>query len=364
VDTSAIHVDFKLENKTVSKLVAMMASQINKEPVKTEGSTFYAYGSPKIEIQLMGMSVQALLDTGSEVSGISLPFAKILQSEGLITLDESVVWNMNMANNTTDRTGGCVHELPFRVGGIEYRLPFFVINGASNEILLGQNFRRLARMNQCFDNEGNEWGYFRDPESDEFTWTKITSGDHPRHKKSAFVRAPPGQDVINAIHRVLREHGIDGEVSTSQVKAGKEEARSMRVASLSFSQPIDEEGNGDFQARVFEAVSWEEHSLGIEPGDILLGTCSIPQRNWRNDEEHYDLVVKEHVIAGISPPNSKGYVPITGQTMSITMGGHRASMKTMYKSVAKKKSLLRQRCQWSLRFARRRKQPRSTLGTS
>ena len=67
------------------------------------------------------------------------------RAKALLPVDTMIRWSIGSANSTMDKVFGVCHSVAGEVGGIEIPVRVFIVEGASQEFLLGRTWDRLAR---------------------------------------------------------------------------------------------------------------------------------------------------------------------------------------------------------------------------
>src|SRR5205085_1606618 len=63
----------------------------------------------------------------------------------LLPIDIDVSWSIGSANSTDDKVYGVCHSVMVDIGGVEIEVPVFILEGASQQFILGRPWERLAR---------------------------------------------------------------------------------------------------------------------------------------------------------------------------------------------------------------------------
>ena len=97
----------------------------------------YACASPtglgKIEGKL---KVKILIDSGSEICVMSRD--QYDRAKGMLLVDTEIHWSIGSASATMDKVFGVCHALAVKVGGIKIPVPVFILEGTSQEFILGR----------------------------------------------------------------------------------------------------------------------------------------------------------------------------------------------------------------------------------
>ena len=89
------------------------------------------------------LKVKMLIDSGSEMCMMSGDLYE--RAKGLLPVDTEIRWSIGSANSTMDKAFGVCHSVAVEVGGIEIPVPVFILEGASQEFILGRTWDQLAR---------------------------------------------------------------------------------------------------------------------------------------------------------------------------------------------------------------------------
>ena len=89
------------------------------------------------------LKVKMLIDWGSEMCVMSRDLYE--RAKGLSPVDTKIRWSIGSANSTSDKVFGVCHYVAVEVGGIEIPVPVFILEGASQEFILGRTWDCLAR---------------------------------------------------------------------------------------------------------------------------------------------------------------------------------------------------------------------------
>ena len=90
-------------------------------------------GNLKIEVKL---KVKMLIDWGSEMCVMSRDMYE--RAKGLLPVDTEIRWSIGSANSIMDKVFGVCHFLAVEIGEIEIPVPVFILEGASQELILGR----------------------------------------------------------------------------------------------------------------------------------------------------------------------------------------------------------------------------------
>ena len=158
----------------------------------------YACASPTVMGIIGGkLKVKMLINSGSEMCVMSRDLYE--RVKGLLPVDTEIRWSIGSANSTMDMVFGVCHSMAVEVGGIEIPLPVFILEGASQEFILGRTWDRLAHAQH-------------DNRQDGSLYISITSLDN--RKKATFCAVADRTDCDRDRVRILRlEDEARGETS-------------------------------------------------------------------------------------------------------------------------------------------------------
>ena len=88
------------------------------------------------------LKVKMLIDSGIEMCVLSQDLYE--RAKGLLPVDTEIHWSICSANLRMDKVFGVCHSLAVEVSGIEIPVPVFILEGASQEFILGRKWDRLA----------------------------------------------------------------------------------------------------------------------------------------------------------------------------------------------------------------------------
>ena len=104
----------------------------------------YACASPMVVGKVEGkLRVKMLIDSGSEMNVMSKGLWE--RAQDLLPIDIVVNWSIGSANCTHDRVYGTCHAVAVDIGGVEITVPVFILEGASQQFILGRPWERLAQ---------------------------------------------------------------------------------------------------------------------------------------------------------------------------------------------------------------------------
>ena len=158
----------------------------------------YACASPTVTGKIEGkLKVKMLIDSGSEMCVMSGDLYE--RVKGLLPVDTEILWSIGSANSTMDEVFGVCHSVAVEVRGIKLPVPVFILEGASQEFILGRTWDRLALAQH-------------DNRQDGSLYISITSLDD--RKKATFCAVADRTDRDRDRARILcLEDNASGETS-------------------------------------------------------------------------------------------------------------------------------------------------------
>jgi hypothetical protein len=180
-----------------------------------------------------------LIDSGSEMNDMSKGLWE--QGQDLLPIDIDIRWSIGSANSTLDRVYGVCHSIIVDIGGVEITGPVFVLEGASQQFILGRPWERRARAQ--YDNR-----------DDGSLYISITSTDNKR--RAIFCAVAEHSERNRDRVRILRLEEPPEENNTiNRSRMIIEEVRECRSLNL-----VDME----------EGFTWDEFTGGRETaGDMM-----------------------------------------------------------------------------------------------
>jgi len=136
-------------------------SEINTSPLSADVNStsvttpLYACASPRADVYLNDdLKVNALIDHGSEIC--LMP--KCVSDRLGLYIDTDIAWNINtfdMGTKTEARGPlGVCHKVTIDVGGVAVRIPVFIVEESSTDLLLGQPWNRITRSAVIHEDDG------------------------------------------------------------------------------------------------------------------------------------------------------------------------------------------------------------------
>lgn len=142
------------EKEAVSTLVAALKEREDSIIVANHSEDLRA-----IDLTIGGVTVEALLDDGSQIIGMREDIWKKIGSP--VRSDHTMV--MESANKSTNSTIGLLHDVKATIGGYDFYLQIQVVEDAPYEILLGRPFHALTALDHKHFTDGSSRITMTDP---------------------------------------------------------------------------------------------------------------------------------------------------------------------------------------------------------
>jgi hypothetical protein len=143
----------------------------------------YACASPKTKGKIEGYPQEdMLIDCGSELCLLS----KECFDKMDLPIDLEIGWIIGSATCHRARLYGLCHDVPVSVGGIEVNMPFFVMDGLSQEVILGRPWERMTRIKHDNRDDGSCFSTVSDKQGNSATFCSVPA-DHERNRDSAHM---------------------------------------------------------------------------------------------------------------------------------------------------------------------------------
>jgi hypothetical protein len=143
-----------------------------------------------------------LIDSGSEMNVMSKGLWG--QAQDLLPIGTDIRWSIGSANSMHDQVYGVCHSVMVDISGMEKIGPVFVLEGASQQFILGKPWKRQARAQ--YDNR-----------EDGSLYISITSTDSKRRAIFCAV-AEHSERNWDRVH-ILRIEEPEGEENASRGRA-------------------------------------------------------------------------------------------------------------------------------------------------
>jgi hypothetical protein len=165
--SGCIHDQTRQRRIPVEPTINMDTSNITATAVNTNVGInsvrpFYACPSGHAKVSLnREIDVDTLLDDGSELN--LMPRRTFDQTT--LPIDPDINWRINGYDAKTkaeleswEKKGGVIgvcHDVPVDIGGIEVKQHIFVVEHTGSDLILGMPWRRSARLETAFDDDGS-----------------------------------------------------------------------------------------------------------------------------------------------------------------------------------------------------------------
>ena len=182
------------------RLPVTQAGQPNPAPVNTSGNAttasvnqstaLYAAPSSRAKAVIDGSVARwALLDHGSEVCLMPKRTYEALD----YPIDTDVKWVINGFGGKDGNGGvlGVCYDLRINVGGVEVKIPVFVMENCGQDLLLGRPWERAVRASFSNEPDGSVLVQIKSPDGRRVVKFTGVAGDHERNRYHA--RLPDGE---------------------------------------------------------------------------------------------------------------------------------------------------------------------------
>ena len=145
---------------------------------------FYAAPSGRVNATLNGqVKVGSLLDDGSEVNIMPRRTFEKLD----FPIDTDIEWKISSfgAKSPPDGCVGVCHGLPVDIGGVEVKVPIFVVEESSHDLLLGRPWGKMARAMFINEDNGDYVCRIKSPDGRRIVQFVAARADHPRNRSYA-----------------------------------------------------------------------------------------------------------------------------------------------------------------------------------
>ena len=123
-----------------------------------------------------------LIDCGSE---LCLLFKECFDKMEL-PIDLEIGWVIGSATCHGARLYGLCHDVSVSVGGMEVNMPFFVMDGLSQEVILGRPWERMTRIKHDNRNDGSCFSTVSNKDRNSATFCSVPA-DHERNHESSHL---------------------------------------------------------------------------------------------------------------------------------------------------------------------------------
>jgi hypothetical protein len=151
----------------------------------------YACPSGRAKVLLDGhLKVNSLLDNGSEVN---LMPRRIFERIDL-PIDADIAWTINTYNTGSETEAhGCLgvcHSVPIDIGGVEVKVPVFIVEESNQDLLLGRPWERMTRASFTNEDNGDYTCRIKSPDGRRIVQFIAAKADH--HRNQSFARDTDG----------------------------------------------------------------------------------------------------------------------------------------------------------------------------
>ena len=151
----------------------------------------YACPSGRAKVLLDGsLKVNSLLDNGSE---LCLMPRRIFEQLDL-PIDTDIAWRINTFNTGSETEAhGCLgvcHAVPVDIGGVEVKVPIFIVEESNQDLLLGRPWERMTRASFTNEDDGDYTCRIKSPDGRRIVQFTAAKADSTRNR--SFARDPDG----------------------------------------------------------------------------------------------------------------------------------------------------------------------------
>jgi hypothetical protein len=177
----------------VTSITASATSYFDASASATTAHHLYACPSSRAKVTLDGsLGTWGLIDHGSEVNLIP---RRIYERMDNLPVDTDIEWTIN-AYHQSGRTPpngmiGVVHALSIDVGGVEVKLPVFVVEEAFQDLILGRPWERAVRAIITNNNDGSVSVQIHSEDGRRAVRFTGVTGDHERNREFAKHAVSP-----------------------------------------------------------------------------------------------------------------------------------------------------------------------------
>jgi Aspartyl protease len=151
----------------------------------------YACPSGRVRAWIEGdVSKNALLDNGSEVN--IMPRRTFEELDPMPPIDTDIKWKISSFNtgSETEADGviGVCHAVDIDIGGVNVKVPIFIMEHCNQDLLLGRPWERMVRAQFTNEDDGSLVVKIKSLDGRKHAEFVAVQGDHERNR--AFVRLP------------------------------------------------------------------------------------------------------------------------------------------------------------------------------
>ena len=185
-----VPIDSQLEAMVMSTTPAPTSvPPIVAEINNTTLTPLYACPSGRANVLLDGrVKANSLLDDGSEVCIM----ARRIFDQLDFPIDTDIEWRIRTFNKEAGAHGclGLCHAVPVDIGGVEVKVPIFVMEDSEHDLLLGRPWGKMARAAFINEDNGDYVCRIKSPDGRRIVQFVAAKADHPRNR--SFAREVDG----------------------------------------------------------------------------------------------------------------------------------------------------------------------------
>jgi hypothetical protein len=152
----------------------------------------YAYASGRVKVLLEdSLKIDALCDDGSEINLMPRRTFERLN----IPIDPEIDWRIDgfaeaekAVEANSNQLLGVLHGMEINVGGVNMRVPIFVIENMTTDLILGRTWARHVRAHFINEDDGTYTYIIKSPDGRRIARFTASPAQHERNR--AFTRHP------------------------------------------------------------------------------------------------------------------------------------------------------------------------------